>query len=134
MFVDASALVAIILEERDFERLAECLQQPGDKRVTPFVLMEAGLALMREVPAGAEDAASLTDRMLGQFRIQTTDLTSAMILTALQAYERYGKGRHPAQLNMGDCLSYAAARTLDLPLLYKGTDFARTDVASALPA
>jgi ribonuclease VapC len=72
--------------------------------------------------------------LLRQFDIQTVDLTPQMILTALQAYERYGKGRqHPARLNMGDCLSYAAARTLGLPLLYKGEDFARTDIASAIP-
>ncbi len=133
MFVDASALVAIILEESGFEDLAECLQRPREKRITPFVVMEAGLALMRELESGAEDASLLIQRTLDHFEIKTTELTTPMILAALQAYERYGKGRkHPAQLNMGDCLSYAAARTLGLPLLNRGEDFARTDIPSAL--
>jgi ribonuclease VapC len=72
--------------------------------------------------------------LLSHFQIGCAELTSPMILAALQAYERFGKGRnHPARLNMGDCLSYGAARVLGLPLLYKGDDFSKTDIASALP-
>jgi ribonuclease VapC len=133
MFVDASALVALLAEETDWLTFIEPLEAASDKVLTEFVLMEAGLALMRiwQSPADATHLRLRTYMEDASIRIEP--LTPAMILTALQAYERYGKGRgHPAQLNMGDCLSYAAARTLGVPLLYKGNDFARTDVRSAL--
>jgi ribonuclease VapC len=97
--------------------------------------MEAGLALLRETPSNGADACADIERTLRHFRIRSVELASDMILTALQTYERYGKGRgHPAKLNMGDCLSYGAARVLDVPLLYKGDDFAKTDIRSALAA
>jgi ribonuclease VapC len=95
--------------------------------------MEAGLTLLREKQIDAEEAFAEMHHTIRYFRIQETELTPRMILAALKAYERYGKGRgHPARLNMGDCLSYAAARVLGVPLLYKGEDFARTDIPSAL--
>jgi ribonuclease VapC len=133
MFVDASALAAILLEEKDFPIFANRLDASDASCITPFVMMETGLAMMRELEGGAEAAKADIQRLLRQFRINTVELTSEMILAALQAYERYGKGRsHPAKLNMGDCLSYGAARVLGVPLLYKGEDFAKTDVRSAL--
>jgi ribonuclease VapC len=125
MFVDASALAAILLEEKDFPIFANRLDASDASCITPFVMME--------LEGGAEAAKADIQRLLRQFRINTVELTSEMILAALQAYERYGKGRsHPAKLNMGDCLSYGAARVLGVPLLYKGEDFAKTDVRSAL--
>jgi ribonuclease VapC len=134
MFVDASALVAILLEEPDYPLFAAALERSNRSVVTHFVLMETGLAALRENKHGADFVHAGVHALLRQFDIQTVDMTSAMILTALQAYARYGKGReHPARLNMGDCLSYGAARTLNVPLLYKGEDFARTDIAPALP-
>jgi ribonuclease VapC len=133
MFVDASALAAILLEENDFAIFADRLDTSETSYITPFVMMETGLAMMRELPSGAEAAETDIQRILRQFRIETVKLTSEMVVTALQAYERYGKGRsHPAKLNMGDCLSYGAARVLGVPLLYKGEDFAKTDIRSAL--
>jgi len=133
MFADASALVAILIEEPDFPLYAEALRQSFGTMVTEFVTMETGLVLMRARGLRAEETFDKIERLYKHFAIERIPLTSAMILTALKASERYGKGRgHPAQLNMGDCLSYGAARTLGLPLLYKGNDFARTDIASAL--
>jgi ribonuclease VapC len=133
MFVDASALVAILLGEPDHPLYAVALEKSDASRITPFVLMEIGLAAMRETRRGADEVHADIHAMLLHFRIQTVELTPAMILTALQAYERYGKGRkHLAQLNMGDCLSYASARTLGLPLLFKGEDFTHTDIRPAL--
>ena len=66
--------------------------------------------------------------------IEAVDFTMDMYREAVRALERFGKGRgHPAQLNFGDCMAYAVAKVYDLPLLYKGDDFARTDIRSALP-
>lgn len=132
MFVDASALVSILLEEEDFPIFAACLEKSTGSQITPFVMMEAGLALLREKPVSSEDAYTDIDDVLRIFKIQKADLTPEMILAAIKAYERYGKGRHPARLNMGDCLSYGAARVLGVPMLYKGDDFAKTDIPSAL--
>jgi ribonuclease VapC len=133
MFVDASALAAVLLQENDFAIFADRLDTSDASCITPFVIMETGLALMRELEGGAEAAEADIQRVLRQFRIHPVELTSEMVLTALKAYERYGKGRnHPAKLNMGDCLSYGAARVLGVPLLYKGGDFAKTDIPSAL--
>ncbi|MEI9900744.1 MAG: type II toxin-antitoxin system VapC family toxin [Hyphomicrobium sp.] len=76
--------------------------------------------------AGAEQRAN---RFLESSRIVVIDITDEIGRAALDAFDRYGKGRgHPAQLNMGDCFSYAAARVLGVPLLYKGADFAQTEL------
>jgi ribonuclease VapC len=134
LFVDASVLVAVILRETGYQPLEAALASAKDAATTEFAVMETGLAIMREARRSADDADRIMRGALAALEIAVVPLTAAMILTALQAYERYGKGReHPARLNMGDCLSYGAARTLGLPLLYKGEDFARTDIASALP-
>jgi ribonuclease VapC len=132
MFIDASALVSLLLEEKDYAVFAAQLEQSDQSQVTPFVMMEVGLALLRETPGNGAEAHADIERTLRHFRIRNTELTSEMVLAALQAFERYGKGRHPAKLNMGDCLSYGAARVLGVPLLYKGDDFAKTDIPSAL--
>jgi ribonuclease VapC len=135
MFVDASALVSILLEENDFAIFAAQLERSDQSHVTPFVTMEVGLALLRETPSDAALAYADIEQMLNHFRIRSTELTADMVLVALQAYERYGKGRgHPARLNMGDCMSYGAAKVLGLPLLYKGGDFSKTDIPAAAPA
>jgi ribonuclease VapC len=133
MFVDASALVSILLEEEDVLDFATVLNRSRSSVVTPFVVMETGLAVTGKRPIKADRAYAEIEATLSHFGIRTIALTSDMILAALQAYERYGKGRsHSAKLNMGDCLSYGAARVLGVPLLYKGEDFAKTDIRSAL--
>ncbi len=93
-----SALVAIILEESGFEDLAECLQRPREKRITPFVVMEAGLALMRELESGAEDASLLIQRTLDHFEIKTTELTTPMILapSSLRALRQRQEATRPS--------------------------------------
>jgi ribonuclease VapC len=70
------------------------------------------------------------DRWLDQLAVRVND--TPVTQAALDAYLRFGKGRHPARLNLGDCFAYALAKALDAPLLYKGDDFALTDVRSAL--
>jgi ribonuclease VapC len=132
MFVDASALVSILLEEDDFAIYASVLERSATNRITPFVRMEAGLAVMGRKVLDAERIHSDIEATLLLFRVTSVALNSQIILAALQAFERFGKGRHPAKLNMGDCLSYGAARVLGVPLLYKGDDFAKTDIPSAL--
>ncbi len=133
MFVDASAFVAVLMQEQWCEPFEQALLSAENVAITEFALMETGLAVMRHLGRSAIETDRTIREALALFDMVVAPLTASMILTALQAHERYGKGRkHPAQLNMGDCLSYAAARTLGLPLLYKGEDFACTDIPSAL--
>lgn len=125
--VDTSALVAIVLGEPDAEGLARILQT-DTVAVTAAALFEASMVVeSRHGPDGARDLRSL----LGELRVQVVAVDEEMAQAAHQAWRRFGKGRHPAGLNFGDCFSYALAKTWDVPLLFKGDDFTQTDVASA---
>lgn len=100
--------------------------------MTPFTLMETGLAVMRIFAVRPDEAHRIVMDALSSLGIAVVPLTESMILLALQAFARYGKGKgHPARLNMGDCLSYGAARALGQPLLFKGDDLGLTDIADA---
>jgi ribonuclease VapC len=127
--VDSSAIIAIaIKEEPGWLNLLAALQ--GDQIVflSPINYVEIGIILAtRGVFA---DAAEL-DRWLASYGVEVRN-DPEVSKAALQAYLTFGKGVHPARLNLADCFAYALAKTLDAPLLYKGNDFALTDVRSAL--
>ena len=132
MFVDASALVAIMAQEQGWETLLDCLEA-GSRRLTSSVAVyETGLAIARKRTVDTDRAALDIARFLDLAGVDVMELTSRDGEAALAAHHRFGKGRHPAGLNMGDCFAYACAKRLGLPLLYKGDDFARTDIPSAL--
>jgi len=139
IFVDASVLAAIINEEPDAADLVLRLGAAGTVFVSPMVRFEAVLAVARASsamtgrPVTAETllkAGDLVDALIGEFDAQFVDLTAQTGTDALDAARRYGKVvRHPARLNLGDCFAYACAKHLGAPLLYKGGDFAQTDLA-----
>ncbi len=124
--VDTSALVAVVLGEEDAERhLAEL--QRNVTRLSSVSLVEASIVVhARQGPDAERDLGLLVEATIDDFA--PVDLDQAR--TAISAWRRFGKGRHPASLNFGDCFSYAVAAMSDLPLLYKGDDFAQTDVRS----
>jgi ribonuclease VapC len=126
--VDASALVAIAAEEPDRHRYIDALERSDAAHLAAPNYLEAGLVLVRRnvVANRREFDTWLKDSGV----IVRADLPLAT--DALDAYLRYGKGLHPARLNLADCFAYALAKTLDAPLLYKGDDFAQTDIRSAL--
>jgi len=126
--VDASALVAIAEREPEKEQFLGVLDQADVSYLTPINYLETGVVLIgRRLLA---DEAALEDWLagLGVKRREDVELGPA----ALDAYLRFGKGFHAARLNLADCFAYALARTLDVPLLYKGDDFARTDIRAAI--
>lgn len=128
--VDTSAIVAIGLNEPDevvyTRRIAD-----GQSLVGATTLVEAGLVLSRQLPLFAD---TFLRGLLARRSVRVVDFSAAMYETAVFAFRRYGKGQgHPAQLNFGDCLSYAVAKVHDVPLLYKGDDFGHTDIRPALP-
>ncbi|HEY3696112.1 type II toxin-antitoxin system VapC family toxin [Phenylobacterium sp.] len=131
MFIDASALCAILLEEPDAERHAGKMANAPSLLTSHVALFETVLALARvyggDMRAARQDVADF----LQLSKINVVGIGEAERELALDAFERYGKGRHPARLNMGDCFAYACARTHGAPLLFKGDDFSRTDIAVA---
>ncbi|MCK0196151.1 type II toxin-antitoxin system VapC family toxin [Ancylobacter sp. 6x-1] len=130
MFVDASALVALLLGEPDAHDLARRLDAAGGAVTSPLALFETIAAVMTRRRIGRAEVEQEVERLLHESSITVAPITPEIGGFALEAFERYGKGRgHPAQLNMGDCFAYACARAHRLPLLYKGDDFVHTDLA-----
>ncbi|SOB80624.1 ribonuclease VapC [Sphingomonas guangdongensis] len=128
-FVDASVLVAIIADEADAWEQAERLRHAKDVITSPTAIWEAVVALSRSHSFDPEDARDEVEGVLHLISAVVVPIDARVGQIALEAYIRYGKGRHPARLNMGDCFAYACAKTNDATLLYKGDDFSRTDLA-----
>jgi ribonuclease VapC len=128
MVIDTSALVAILKREEGWERLADALASAPTRRISAATLVEAGIVV--HAMYGDHGEREL-DLLLSRARIETVAFSEEQSELARSAFRRFGKGRHPAALNFGDCLSYALAATLGEPLLFVGNDFARTDVQPA---
>lgn len=124
--VDSSALVAIVLGEPEAEELLALLQ--GSFAVVSAAnLVEAAIVVeARQGPDAARDLALLIDGAVEEVARVDREMADA----AVACWRRFGKGRHPAAMNFGDCFAYALAEVRSAPLLFKGDDFAQTDVAS----
>jgi ribonuclease VapC len=131
MFLDASAIVAILIEESDAASLAKRIEQSAQPYTSPIAVYEAVAGVARRLNVTIPAAEASLDRFLASARVRVVPITAEMGRAALSAFDRYGRGRHPAALNMGDCFAYACARQLDLPLLFKGDDFPLTDIMVA---
>jgi ribonuclease VapC len=128
--LDTSAIVAIALDEDEAETFDRMIASEEALVGTP-TLLETRLVLIQRMPAFA---AQFLQAFVSPAEVSSVPFTFDMYQSAAQAFERYGKGRgHPAGLNFGDCMAYAVAKHYDIPLLFKGRDFARTDIRSALP-
>ena len=131
MFVDASAWTAILLAEVDYKLLL------GKLAAAPLVLTsaiagwETVRAVSRATDRSLDDAATMLETLQRPVNARLVAIGDAEQRLALQAHARFGKGRHPAKLNMGDCFAYACAKTNGVPLLYKGDDFPLTDIEAA---
>lgn len=131
MFVDASALCAVLLGEDDGDAYALKIRDASMALTSAVAIYEATVALVRAKGMEVAAARREVDAMLHLGKVQTMEIGEAEGARALDAFDRYGKGRHPARLNMGDCFAYACSKTQGVPLLYKGDDFSQTDIASA---
>ncbi len=130
MVIDSSALIALLFREPEAETFTTAIATASTRLVgTPSVLETTMVAVGRLGPIGR----SLVERMISDIAAQVASFTPEQANRAIDAFLRYGKGRHPAGLNFGDCCSYALAADAGLPLLFKGTDFGRTDIRPALP-
>ena len=134
MFVDASAIVAILTDEPEADSLADALDGARLPITSAVAVFEAVLGICRKRHASIAEAQEDVREFLETAGIRTVSITSREAEAALDAFARYGKGRgHPAQLNMGDCFAYAAAKNYRAALLFKGEDFTKTDIRPALP-
>jgi ribonuclease VapC len=131
MFVDASALTAMLADEPDGFELMARMRQAKVRVTSPVAVWEAAVAVARLTGKSVKDAATGLDQFLELTKIQMLPVPREAAAIALDAFDRYGKGRHAAQLNMGDCFAYACARHSGQPLMFKGNDFPLTDIEVA---
>ena len=132
MFVDASAIVAILTREAEADALADVLEGARSPITSPIAIFEAALGICRKRHASVGEAEADVREFLELAGIRAVPITEREAATALAAFSRYGKGRgHPAQLNLGDCFAYAIAKNHRAALLFKGEDFDKTDIAVA---
>jgi ribonuclease VapC len=131
MIVDSSAIIAIVFKEPEWQVLFEILlDSPGSGIAAP-TLVETGIVLTARLKCNAIPMLSRLDQELG---FEVIPFSNNHWQAAIEAYERFGKGRHRASLNFGDCMAYATASLAEEPLLYVGNDFAATDIESAVHA
>ena len=128
--VDSSALIAILLQEEGADKFALAMEVDERLLISAATLVESGaVALSR----GGESLLARLQAIIADAGIEVLPVTLDQANVATEAYCQYGRGiGRPACLNFGDCFSYALAKVLNQPLLYKGDDFARTDLRSAL--
>jgi len=129
IFVDASALVSIIAGEPDADDLADRLEAHEDRVCSAMSLWESMTALVRTHGVAVDEARERVFAYVEEGTFRIVGIAGRELGIALDAWQRFGKGRHPAALNMGDCFAYACAKANDAVLLYKGNNFARTDLA-----
>jgi ribonuclease VapC len=129
MIIDASAIVAILLDEPEGRSLAARIEATEVRLTHSITLFEAAQAVSRQWRRTLPDVKDDLRAFLAHAQIEVIEIGSGEAMAAIEAAARYGKGRHPAALNMGDCFSYATAKLRGMPLLYKGDDFSRTDLA-----
>ncbi len=127
MVIDTSVIAAILFGEDDAERFAEAIENDPARLMSSASVLEASLVIESELN---QEGARELDLLLHTAAIEIIAFTIDQLRVARHAFRTFGKGRHPAGLNYGDCFSYALSKTSGEPLLFKGDDFSRTDVES----
>jgi ribonuclease VapC len=128
VIVDSSALIAIFLKEPEGRLLDVAIVDETDCRMSTANFLEASMVIMARK---GQDGARGLDLLIARMGIRLVPFTESQARLARAAFERYGKGRHRAGLNFGDCIAYALAKETGDALLFKGADFAQTDIAAA---
>jgi ribonuclease VapC len=131
--VDTSAVLAIYLGEDDAARYAEAIERDDAPTMSTASVLECSIVVRARKAEGDAAAEQWLDDFIQVSRIDVRDVDRPQLAIARTAHQTYGKGTgHGAALNFGDCFSYALAKSLDVPLLFKGADFSRTDIRPAL--
>ena len=125
MVLDTSAVVAVLQNETERRKFNEAIEASESRSLSTASFVECSMIL--ESRYGADGVRDL-DLFIAKAQISLVPVDEEQANLARRAFQKFGKGRHPAGLNFGDCFSYALSRALDLPLLFKGNDFDQTDV------
>lgn len=131
MILDSSSVLAVLFEEEGHESVVSALEEAEIIGIGAPTLVETGIVAVGKFGLHGR---SLVSQFLGQWSVVVVPFGEPHARAALEAFIRYGKGRHPARLNLGDCKSYATASLAEEPLLFVGDDFGQTDVTPALRA
>ena len=131
MFVDASAIIAVLTFEDEKELFEIKLKNAVTIATSPLAIYEAVLGLTRKLSCGVRDAQSAVSSFVNETEAEILNIDEAIGEIALSAFDKFGKGKHKAALNMGDCFAYACAKSRKMPLLFKGDDFIHTDIRIA---
>ncbi len=131
MVIDTSALLAILLDEPERRTFNEAIEAAASRVMSAATFVEISIVI--ESRFGAEGLRDL-DLFLERAGIELMAVDSDQAYVARRAFSRFGKGRHPAGLNYGDCFAYALAMAREEPLLYKGQDFGQTDITPFVPS
>ena len=126
MVVDTSALLAVLFGEPEADRIARSIASDPRRRASALTVLET--AIVVEARKGEPGGREL-DLLLHRIDLENVPLTASHVEVARDAWRRFGRGKHPANLNIGDCCAYALARVSGEPMLFKGDDFGKTDVA-----
>lgn len=129
MILDTSALVAVLFREADADLYTQLIHDADHCLISAGTFLELSVVLSRQAGPEADRQRETFFRRAG---ITIEPFTVEQAHIARQAFHDFGKGRHPAALNFGDCFAYALARATGEPLLFKGDDFKKTDIMSAL--
>ncbi len=129
MIVDASAVLAVVFEEPDSERYLDAIVDAAQCRMLAANWLEAAMVVDGK---GDLEIGRRFDQLFQETRIELVTFTPEHARIARRAWQRFGKRRHPAHLNYGDCMAYALAASTREPLLFKGDDFSKTDILPAL--
>jgi ribonuclease VapC len=127
MVVDTSALLAVLFGEEEAEQFARAIAGSEVSRISAANLLEAGIVADNQTD---QRAGRQLDALVANFRLRIGPVTEAQVRIARRAYLDFGRGNHLAGLNFGDCFAYALAKATAEPLLFKGENFARTDIAA----
>ena len=127
MIVDASAVLAVLLREADGPDFMRAFSQERELSISPVNYVEACARLM-----GRNENPDQVDELMELANIRLVEVSVEQTKFAREAYQRFGKGNHPAKLNLGDCFAYALSKARGEPLLFKGDDFRNTDIEAAL--
>lgn len=125
--VDTSAIIAIDLREPNHALLLARMRSRTQRFIPATAVVEATMVLSRV----HRDPKAALDRYISDLGLTAATIDEAVIVAAQEAFLRFGKGRHPAKLNLCDCFSYATAKVMNAPLLFVGNDFAQTDIRAA---
>jgi len=127
--IDTSAILAILFDEPEAEAFSIAVQQESVRLVSAATVLESALVLQKR---SGDKAPQVLDRVIRELPVEIRGVDLEQLKWARYALETYGRGRHPARLNFGECFSYALAKATGEPLLFKGNDFSRTDLTAVI--